>query len=356
VIVVEVLAGGRGGGGGGRVAERVRLAALPAVIGRGYDADVILDDPYVDAAHARLAWDENGGIVVEDLGSANGVYGRDHGARVARLDLAPGATFRVGRTTLRIATPGTAVAPALRDEAAPSAWRIADRRGAALALTLLGAPLFGLEFWLSSTEPSGGADFALGAIGVLAVVLAWAGLWALGTRVKSGHGRFPAHLAVSWIVFAVAIALFRVEDWYRFFADDAWTVDVVSWTTFFAAVVVVLDGHLAVASRLRRVTRVAAGFGIALVFTVVALIGDAADRPSVRDIHVAMPLKPVPASLVPTETPNAFFERAAALQAAVDEDAREDAPSEAPDGAPAQPAPDSAVTRAPSAARTSPAP
>src|SRR4051812_12074673 len=43
-------------------------------IGRGYDNDVIIDDSYVAAHHLRLVREEGGGLVAEDLGTANGLY------------------------------------------------------------------------------------------------------------------------------------------------------------------------------------------------------------------------------------------------------------------------------------------
>lgn len=44
------------------------------VIGRSPDTDIVLDDPLVSRTHARLAVTEDGGVLVEDLRSANGVF------------------------------------------------------------------------------------------------------------------------------------------------------------------------------------------------------------------------------------------------------------------------------------------
>ena len=41
-----------------------RLDALPLTIGRGLSNDIILDDPYLDANHARIALDEAGGVAI----------------------------------------------------------------------------------------------------------------------------------------------------------------------------------------------------------------------------------------------------------------------------------------------------
>ena len=44
-----------------------------AVLGRGEQAEIRLDDPYASSAHARLVL-QGGRVVLEDLGSTNGTF------------------------------------------------------------------------------------------------------------------------------------------------------------------------------------------------------------------------------------------------------------------------------------------
>lgn len=44
-----------------------------AVLGRGDQAEIRLEDPFASSRHARLVW-EGGVVVLEDLGSTNGTY------------------------------------------------------------------------------------------------------------------------------------------------------------------------------------------------------------------------------------------------------------------------------------------
>ena len=71
-------------------------------LGRSDPAEVILDDSYVSAAHARLT-SRNGTWYVEDLGSTNGTL--LNGSRVCRRQpVRPGDTLQLGRTTLQFDT------------------------------------------------------------------------------------------------------------------------------------------------------------------------------------------------------------------------------------------------------------
>lgn len=72
------------------------IGSAGAVIGRSRDCDVLIDDPNVSRRHAELAPSE-GGWVVRDLGSTNGV--KVNGARVrGEQPLMPGDTIELGTT------------------------------------------------------------------------------------------------------------------------------------------------------------------------------------------------------------------------------------------------------------------
>ena len=79
----------------------VSLGTAAVTIGRAPDSTVVLDDDYASNRHARIAPDESGGWIVEDLGSTNGTYlGRTRITGPTRLTI--GAPVRVGKTVLEL--------------------------------------------------------------------------------------------------------------------------------------------------------------------------------------------------------------------------------------------------------------
>src|SRR6202048_5276233 len=84
------------------ITARFRIAVPEACIGRGYDNDVIVDDPYVAARHLRIFRDETGQLVAEDMGSVNGTFLDGGNSRLARIMIDGGHPIRIGRTYLRI--------------------------------------------------------------------------------------------------------------------------------------------------------------------------------------------------------------------------------------------------------------
>jgi pSer/pThr/pTyr-binding forkhead associated (FHA) protein len=131
---------------GSRAGRAHPLAHGEHVIGRGAGVSISLDDPDVSRHHARLEVDADG-VVVEDLGSKNGIFVR--GSRVVeRVRLGHGDTFAIGELTFEINHPASRVSRMLMQAGEPTVTRLhapddeAGREGG-LLLPLLGIALFG---------------------------------------------------------------------------------------------------------------------------------------------------------------------------------------------------------------------
>ncbi|APR85043.1 Flagellar regulatory protein FleQ [Minicystis rosea] len=85
----------------------------PLVVGRSEPADLVVANPSLSRRHARFTL-HNGRVVVEDLGSTNGLY--FEGKRVARAELELGGEITLAHFPARIITFG-GVSPALDSEA-----------------------------------------------------------------------------------------------------------------------------------------------------------------------------------------------------------------------------------------------
>lgn len=81
--------------------RRYQLSGPVTVIGRGSEADIVLDDPGVSRRHAEIRV-EAGGVLVRDLGSTNGTFVDGERASTARLR--DGSTITVGRTRITVVT------------------------------------------------------------------------------------------------------------------------------------------------------------------------------------------------------------------------------------------------------------
>ena len=79
--------------------RRYQLTGPVTVLGRGSDADVVLDDAGVSRRHAEIRVDD-GDVVARDLGSTNGTF--VDGERIQTARLRDGSTITVGRTRITV--------------------------------------------------------------------------------------------------------------------------------------------------------------------------------------------------------------------------------------------------------------
>ncbi|MBN2498081.1 MAG: sigma 54-dependent Fis family transcriptional regulator [Deltaproteobacteria bacterium] len=95
-------------------AQSHALESGQAVIGRDEDCDLVIEDESISRRHARLIAGP-GGILVEDLGSTNGVLYM--GKRIERATLKPGVRIELGRCTVDILPlpDGRSIQPSRRD-------------------------------------------------------------------------------------------------------------------------------------------------------------------------------------------------------------------------------------------------
>ena len=173
------------------VVQRHRCTGPVIRIGRGYDNDLVLDDPYVAQHHLRLSQTEAGTWLAEDLGSANGLRAEHGRARFDRLALDEDKIFRIGTTLLRLRSEHYPVAAERVDVRRIPLWPVA---------VLLAIGIIGIELvvdWLSETNELrfpvylGGLGWIVGEVGV------WVGGWSILSRLFAGHARFERHLVIA---------------------------------------------------------------------------------------------------------------------------------------------------------------
>ena len=92
----------------GSVQTRCRVDGSELLIGRALDNDLVIDDPYCAAHHARLSIAPDGSATLRDLGTRNGIVparrqaGKTAGNVAAAFEVLDDAPFRIGQSSIRI--------------------------------------------------------------------------------------------------------------------------------------------------------------------------------------------------------------------------------------------------------------
>jgi Inner membrane component of T3SS, cytoplasmic domain len=173
------------------VLHRHRCAGDEIRIGRAYDNDVILDDPAVAPHHLRLARDEQGGWVAEDLGSVNGLYPERGKERQAHLAIDGDRLFRIGKTLLRLRPVDYPVVPEQIVRRLVPLWPPALACAAGIVAIELGS-----SFLAETGEPRPLAYLGqLRFVGI--AIFVWIGVWAILCRVFTGFAQFERHALIA---------------------------------------------------------------------------------------------------------------------------------------------------------------
>lgn len=178
----------------GAVVARLEVRHWPVTVGRALSADMVLDDSHVAGEHLRISRTPEGGVHVQVLDSVNGAtLGRARHGRDAQFSWPAGEALALGRLKLGLRL---AEAPVPAEELLPHfPWRTTGWTLAALAGML--ALVLG-QSWLTLTEPSQLARQLPGLLGVVALgTTLWAGLWALATKLFTGHLQFWRHVRIA---------------------------------------------------------------------------------------------------------------------------------------------------------------
>ena len=185
VIWVEVLSRHRD------VAARHRCRGPSVTIGRGYQNDVVIDDPYVAPVHLRIARDDSGALLAEDVGTTNGLYVDRKRERQQRVRLEGDRLIRIGGTVLRVREAGQPVAPERPYRRNTRSWVAA----AAIATAIIAIEL--LWLWLGETTEPKLSRYVSPIFGFAMMVLAWATGWSILSRIFGGEARFERNLVVA---------------------------------------------------------------------------------------------------------------------------------------------------------------
>jgi Inner membrane component of T3SS, cytoplasmic domain len=172
------------------VLQRHRYTGPIIRIGRGYDNDLVLDDPHVAPRHLQLSRTESGGWLAQDLGSANGLRAEHGKGRFDSLALDEDKIFRIGTTLLRLRSEHYPVAAERVDARRIPLWPVA----LLLAIGILGIEL--VVDWLTEVNELRLPVYLYEQRWLVLGVPIWAGFWAILSHVFARHARFERHLVI----------------------------------------------------------------------------------------------------------------------------------------------------------------
>ena len=187
----------------GDVLHRHQVDAMPIRLGRGYDNDFIVDDAHCAARHAIIESDQDGRMVLRDLGTKNGVI--HQGRRKASLVISGDTVVRIGHTTLRVRGADYPV-PAEQLDRTMHSWE--GGMPGLVGMFLIGA-FSVFTVWLNDTQSFQLIRYLQALAYGIGAGLVWGGAWAFANRLFGRHARLGRHLFIFGCGLA-AITVFKL--------------------------------------------------------------------------------------------------------------------------------------------------
>lgn len=293
------------------VIARHRCATDPVTIGRAYDNDVVIDDAHVAAHHLRIVRTDEGELIVEDLGSRNGLFlDREREPR-QRIVIDGESVLRIGATLLRVRTASQAV------PAEQAVVRSVPYWPAAFVCILGVFALAALDLWLSETaEPKAIRYFTPLLILTVALCI-WIAGWSVLTRVFTGHARFGLH----FLIVAAGLLAFSVYDQAAEIGAFAFSWTALATTSFIAAWLLfgaICYAHLRALGRSRRPLKLAIVIVLAAAGIAMQTLKQSEYRSNYGQPIALRRLEPPALRMVAPQPEAAFFTDSAALRLQLD--------------------------------------
>lgn len=302
----------------GAVSERVPIESFPIRIGRAYSNHVILADPYVSPMHVEIAPDEHGRLIARDLDSVNGLRDVTRNKRVPLLEIQSGSQFRLGHSQLRYCSIDHPLTATVVDRESARLWMTSPYVATGLGLGVF--LLLCLDAYLSTTERATVAALVSEPLTTAAMLLLWAGLWALASRIVVSRFHFPQHTTIACGAVVGFFLLSLSAEWLEFlwpYLPALWLAGLFGSAVIMAALAY---AHLKFASALRRRSRVWAALAVSVALAGVSAISDYAGRSKFSNVmDFTGIVKPLDAALLPTSTLDEFIERSDKLKRVLDD-------------------------------------
>jgi len=305
----------------GVVLQRVPYKGGEVRVGRAYDNDIIIGDPYI-CPHHLVIRPEQGQLVFEDLGSINGTWDQKGRVSLHKAQVQAGQRVQLGHSQLRFQPTDSELPPAWRDTARHGLLSIVGQRWMwPLAAVLCGLAL-ALDKVLDSSKALVPGVLASQLVYPLLGVMLWAGFWSLLNQIIAHRPNFRIHLSIA----ALAVTALFINSEAIPLAGFAlgWS-QAVGWIKTLGQITILgfaLITHMKYATHGRSWTQ-AVGAGVLATMLIgipqyekLSQIDDFSNLPRLEPL-----LKPPAAKLVKGISVEEFVQRAQSLRQELDKDA-----------------------------------
>ena len=229
----------------GKVRERHKLDRFPVRVGRGYNNDIILDDPYVSPNHIELLMDGDGHLMASDLKSDNGLFSLHPLQRHDLLTIEDNQRIRIGHTDIRFRSADYQIRETFIDRVRPSRLHLLFTNLVMLPVFwLLAAGVF-LGFYYQQSFQEVTFNNLVGLIlPLFFFIFVWSAAWSIVSKVVTHKFYFSYHAILTALVLAGFYLIEPLFEYIEFIYPIAGLADNLTLITDVSLPAILLYGNL----------------------------------------------------------------------------------------------------------------
>lgn len=225
-------------------------------VGRAYDNDVVIEDPFLSPHQFRLTH-EMDHVLVEVIDSVNPVFVNQRLLEGTSCVLSPGEMMSVGRTQIRVFAQDAQLAPTKRQFM--SSWAQPGKISPLVAILtlLICCTVDSLASFFQSSVDLQWREPAYMTLFSAAMLVVWAGVWAVAGRIFKHISLFYVQLFLTSIVSGAFIFVFPLAEFIDFQTNEVLAGEVASYVIATLFLFALLKANLAIATNVQNTTRAA---------------------------------------------------------------------------------------------------
>src|SRR5512133_3570664 len=230
-------------------------------IGRAYDNDLIIADPYVSPHHATIDISESI-LYVTDISSTNGTVINKGKPISDQTEIISGDCLVIGKTTLRVLDSSHDVSPAISlSQKKSSRMTMAIPVCAILSLLFSIAVLYMLQL-SNSYKAIKPITLLAQILPILFAPLLWSGVWSLAGHITRKKAHFGIQYTITNVSIIFLIASSAGIEYIDYYTGNIQLAKVLEYTTAILFSTAALFGNLVVSSGVITIRRFVLSFGI----------------------------------------------------------------------------------------------
>ncbi len=240
----------------GKVKQRNRVEQYPFTIGRSYENNIIIDDPYISPVHLTIELNtsnDNNLLTVKDNDSDNGLFSIAPLKQHDNLIIHDNLRIRIGHTDVRFRSLHYQVKETALQRSTPSKLSmLATNFYSFLFIWIVTGGILLLDEYFAETGQVNTKSTFSGIVAMYFLYTAWAGLWSIASKIITHRFYFTFHaILVSLIIFGLSVIEVISENIEFSFSlvNFSWWVLAVTTLLFTIALIY---GHLSFSSTLSK--------------------------------------------------------------------------------------------------------